>query len=105
MTMPINILEIQLTLALLSTLCLFFINDKNNYVDTISGLVATIFWWTSGLSLLSGVSSEGVTYSGSWLMWIFVGIGVVTAFITFVKILDAINGRKDHVNMDFDYRI
>ncbi len=102
---PIDIFEVQVILALICTGYSWWIHDQNNYTDTIAGVVATIFWWTSGLSLLSGVASDGVVYAGSWLTWIFIGIGLVTAFITFVKILDVLQKRGDHVDMSFDYRV
>lgn len=102
---PIQLLEIQIALALIATACLFFVRDQNNYVDVIAGLVATIFWWTSGLSVLTGIQTQDGVFGGAWMMWIFVGIGIVTALITFVKIVDVLNARKDHVSMDFDYRI
>jgi hypothetical protein len=105
MVLPIELLEIQIFLALLCTGYSWFVHDSNNYTDVIAGVVAVIFWWTSGLSILTGIQSETVTYSGSWLMWIFLGIGAIVALITFTKIVDVINSRKDHVNMGFDHRL
>lgn len=105
MAIPIAIFEIQVLLALLCTGYSWFIHDNNNYTDVIAGLLSVIFWWTSALSLLVGIASEGDVYSSSWLMWIFLGIGTTIALITFTKIVDVLNTRKDHVNMDFNYRL
>ncbi len=102
---PINLLEVQILLALLCTAYSWGVHDKNNYTDAIAGIVGTIFWWTSGLCTLGGVQSQDGTYASAWFMWIFIGIGIVTALITFVKIVDILNSRKDHVDMSFDYRI
>jgi uncharacterized membrane protein len=101
---PIELFEIQLLLALLCTGYMLFIHDRNNYSDIISGVVGMLFWWTSGLTVLSGVQSENVQFSSSWLMWILIGIGVVVSLITFTKIVDILNSRN-HVSMDFNARI
>jgi hypothetical protein len=105
MAIPIGLWEVQILLALICTAVSWFVHDNNNYVDIISGVVATIFWWTSGLCMLIGVTSENAVFTASWMMWIFVGIGVIIALITYTKIVDALNTRKDHVSMGFDYRI
>jgi uncharacterized membrane protein len=105
MAIPIELLEIQILLALICTAYSWFIHDNNNYTDVIAGLLSVIFWWTSGLSFLNGIQSDNTVYVGSWLMWIFLGIGVIVALITFTKIVDVLNTRKDHVSMDFDHRL
>lgn len=103
MTIPITILEIEIALALLYTAYSWFAHDKNNYTDVISGVVGTVFWWTSGLTVLNGVQSESVEFSSTWMMWILVGIGVITALITFTKIVDVFD-KRNHVDMSFDSR-
>lgn len=103
MTMPIGLFEIQILMALIATACLFFVKDKNNYIDVIAGIAGTLFWWTAGLSLLGGMQSDNITYTGSWMMWILVGIGIVTALITITKIIDIVD-RKNHTDMTFGGR-
>jgi hypothetical protein len=77
MAIPINIFEMQVLLALLCTAFSWFVHDDNNYTDIIGGVVAVIFWWTSGLSMLIGIVSESETYTATWLCWILLGIGVI----------------------------
>lgn len=108
MAIPIGILEIQIVLALLCTAHSWFGYDAYNYTDVISGILGFILWLTSGLSLMAGIQSESVTYTGGWLSWIFIGIAVIVGLIALVKLLDVIRSRKDsqnHVNMGFDMRL
>lgn len=101
---PVEIFEIEVLLALIASACMFLIHDTENYIDIISALVATIMWWIAGLMTLTGIQSQSGTFAGSWLCWVFVGIGVVTALITFIKIIDILD-RKNHVTMDFGGRL
>lgn len=108
MAIPIGILEIEIVLALLCTLHSWFGYDANNYTDAISGVLAFIFWITSGLSLMVGIQTEGMVYQGGWLAWIFIGVSVIVGLISIVKLFDVIRSRKDrqnHVSMGFDMRL
>lgn len=108
MTIPIGIWEAQIFLALLCTAHSWFGNDRNNYTDVISGVLGFIFWTTSGISLMSGIRSEDMTYAGGWLSWIFIGIAIIVALISIVKLIDVVNDRnyrEQHIDMSFDTRI
>jgi len=97
MTMPV---QVWLTLLTFAGLCTFYslkVRDKNNYTDAIAGVLATIFWFLSGISLLGGIQMEYATYQSSSIMWIFVAIGIIVAIITIVRILDIVAERdRDH---------
>jgi membrane-bound ClpP family serine protease len=105
MAMPYQIWFVLLFLSIICTGYLFFVSDKNNYTDAISGLFATVFWIISGLCFAVGLTTDvnADPYTSTGLMWLFVAIGVIVGLITFVKILDIMTERKkdkkDHVNM------
>ena len=101
MTMPY---QVWLVLIGFATLCTFYsltVNDRNNYTDTITGVIAVIFWILSGLSLLGGIQAEDMLYQSGSLMWVFIAIGIIIAIITIVKILDIVaeRDRGNHVQM------
>lgn len=98
MVMPYQVWLVMLTLAGLCTLYSLTVRDMNNYTDAITGVLATIFWLLSGLSLLSGVQAEDMMYSSSSIMWIFIAIGIIVAIMTIVKILDIVSERNDRGN-------
>lgn len=98
---PVQVWLVLLTFAGLCTFYSIRVRDRNNYTDAISGLLATIFWILSGLSLLGGVQTEYVTYQSSSIMWVFVAIGIIVAIITIVRILDIVAERdrdRNHVH-------
>lgn len=99
MTMPYQVWLVMLTFAGLCTFYSIKVRDKNNYTDAIAGVLATIFWILSGLSLLGGIQAEDMVYSNGSMMWIFIAISVIVAIITIVKILDIIaeRDRGNHV--------
>lgn len=96
--------QVWLTLLAFATLCTFYslrVRDRNNYTDAIAGVIATIFWLLSGISLLGGIQMEYATYSSAAIMWVFIAIGIIVAIITIVRILDIIAERdrdKNHVH-------
>ena len=102
MAIPLGIFQIEILLALLGTAYCWFGYDPNNYSDAISGVLGTIFWFTSGLSLGVGIHSDGIDYTGGWLSWIFLGIGVIAALITFVKLLDTVRLRRAEGKVDMN---
>jgi membrane protein YdbS with pleckstrin-like domain len=96
--MPYQIWLVMLTFAGLCTFYSIRVRDKNNYTDAIAGVIATIFWLLSGLSLLGGIQAEDMTYASSSIMWIFIAVGVIVGVITIVKILDIVAERKNSSN-------
>jgi hypothetical protein len=107
MAILIQIWEIEIFLALLFTAYGILGRDPNNYTDTISCVLGFIFWMITALSSLGGITTDAGSYSASWMFWIFVSIGVITAVIAFTKLMDAMNSRNNdsHVNMGFDTRL
>jgi hypothetical protein len=95
MAIPIGMWETIIFLALLGTAASWFTKDYNNYTNAISGIVATILWFVSGISCLIGIQAENMTFTAGYLMWIFVAFGVIEAILTIVKILDIVTARKE----------
>lgn len=98
MAMPYQIWLVLLTFSVLTTMYALMVWDKLNYTDAIAGVLGTIFWFISGLSILIGVQAEDMMYQSSVLMWIFVAIGIIIALLTIVRIFDIINERKERKN-------
>ena len=95
MAIAIGIWQMLIFLALLGTAASWSIRDKNNYTDAISGILATILWFVSGIACLIGIQAESMIFTAGWLMWIFVAVGVIEAILTIVKILDIVTARKE----------
>lgn len=91
--------DVWLELTLGATICtayFIFGNDRRNYTDTMSGALATILWFVTGINALSGIVCEGGTvYSASWLMWLLLALGSIMGLLLFVRILDIVRERKD----------
>ena len=102
LVIAIGIWEVIILLALLGTAVSWFTKDYNNYTDAIAGIVATLLWLVAGISCLTGVQSENLTFTAGWLMWIFVAFGVIEAIITIAKILDIITARKEETHARLD---
>lgn len=59
----------------------WFTKDYNNYTDAIVGIIATLLWFVVGISCLTGIQSENLTFTAGWLMRIFVAFGVIEAIL------------------------
>lgn len=55
---------------------------------------------TSGLSLLSGIQTETIIYTGGWLAWIFLAIAVIVGLIAIVRVIDTIQAKKEDEHPD-----
>ncbi len=95
MVMPIGIWYAEVGLALLCTFHCWFGVDRQNYTDAVCGGLSVVLWFTSGISVLAGIKSEDMTYSASWMMLLFLVVGVFQALVTFAKILDIVKENKD----------
>lgn len=96
--------NIYLLMAILCTIYLLFIKDRNNYSEAIAGFIGVVFWILVGENLGTGIeNSVGGIDQSIGTMWIFVIIGIIVGIITFIKILDIVadrkNDRDNHVNM------
>lgn len=95
---PVVILEVSLSLALLGNMAMFFVHNNENYLGEISGLASILFWFASAYMFLIGVVSDGMLFTSSALFFIFLVIGIIVAIIDIVKIIDTIKSEnKDHI--------
>lgn len=103
MTVPIGIWYVEIVLALLCTYHCWFGFDDKNYTDAVCGGLSVVLWFVVGLSALTGIWAEDMTYSASWMMLLFIIIGILQGLITFVKILDIVkeNKNKKYTNTHF----
>ena len=98
MMIPMGVFQIEILLALLGTIYLFFGNDHENFTDIISGFVAVIMWFLISVSFLVGIHADGIDYQSSALFWVFTAIGVIIALITFMKLMDSVRTGRDSQN-------
>lgn len=102
MAIPIEIWQAIIFLAVLGTAASWLFKDQSNYTDAICGIVATLLWFVSGIACLIGIQTEFVTFTASYLFWIFVAIGIIEGVITVVKILDIATARNKQTYTNFD---
>ncbi len=95
MLIPVQIWLAFIALATICTGYSWLSKDWNNYTDAISGLVATLLWFVSGISCLIGIQTEVATFTAGYAFWRFIVIGVIEGVITVVKILDIATARKE----------
>ena len=95
MIIPFDIWALMIVLAGLCTAHSWFVRDKNNYTEAITGVIAVVLWLSSGISLLIGVKDEDMVFVSGWMMWLFVVFGIIEAIIVIVRIMDIINERKE----------
>jgi hypothetical protein len=106
MAIPMTILEIELLIALLGTVYLWFGNDTNNFTHLISGIVGVIFWFLTAFSFLIGVVSDNIQFVSTALFFVFLAIGIVVSIILIVKILDSLNANQNHIgDMNLDLKL
>jgi hypothetical protein len=99
MFIPWEIWLVLLTLAIGCTGYMLRIKDRDNYTEAICGVLSTLFWLLSGYTIAIGIQAEGMAYSSTSLMWIFVAIGVIVGILTFVKVLDIISRKDSNTNL------
>ena len=107
MAIPATVLEIELLIALLGTIYLWFGHDNSNYTDIISGIIATIFWFLTAMSFLIGIISDNVQFVSTALFFVFLAIGIIVAIITIVRIIDSLQtSGKNHIgDMNLDLKL
>lgn len=107
MSIPLGLFQIEIVLALLGCAYGLFGYDANNYSHTIAFVISTIMWFTSSMSLAIGIHSDGIDYTGGWIVFIFLGIGIISALIAIVMLIDTLRLHRSQgsVNMDFDMRL
>jgi hypothetical protein len=102
MALPINAWLMIVALAVACSAISIFIKDRMNYIDAICGVLAAILWLISGISWLSGITSDNTTYTAPYLFWVFAAIGIIQAIISVVRILDILTERKKEEHVSFD---
>jgi hypothetical protein len=103
MSVPMGLLQIEIFLAILTTANCWYNYDENNYTDVICGIIGTIFWFSSAMTLSIGVHGDGIDYVGGWLTWIFIGIAIVCALIAIVRLIDTLRLRRSERNVDMEF--
>lgn len=102
MAIPIQMWLAFIGLATICTGYSWLAKDRNNYTDAISGLVATLLWFVSGISCLIGIQTEFTTFTAGYGFWIFAVIGIIEGVITVVKILDIATARNRQTYTSLD---